>query len=591
MKKIFIFSIVLVAIAGLSWGLLTIVLGSPRELPPCEKLDSDALVEANPSDAPPSQTENFRPYTLPDAQKDKCTAYVKSLEERLNQPTNKDIEEIWKKFNGDFYNDANAGHRNIIVFHDGTNNTGEDFNKSTNIWKLYLRAVKHACDKPIIPYYHTGVGTLSGNRILGLAIGRGIDRHIKDDYTFLVNTYRDGDKIFLFGFSRGAYIARALNGMIEYVGLLQKDSLTEENYNLTTMVDKLHDFYHQTNDGRPKFNERLRCDIGRKITEDPKMQGIALFTSEKNRVFAEQHNKMSQNPQFIVPDNAQNFLVKVIGVFDTVPAIGLDRDDYPDDYRAELYADEGYHALSLGEQRHDFRPLRYHKRHLLLKQQTLKEVWFAGGHSDVGGGNEGMYDGLERVSRQWMKKQLAQHNLFPSNSANSEYLVCGTDFGVQLKQLETEQLKHAKGSLLYNKFAEKIKTFQTNKACELDELHDGFLAAQGSHMDMIYGTVGLHWRKPQPNDVLHQSVICRINEIKLPEPHPVKEIGNVYRPANLYPCLKKCYRVEDPSYECLNGNNAMPTIPPYNCPAEDDLYDTICPGLSTGTSIGKGNAG
>jgi len=538
--------------------------GAPPTLPPCDlpkgisapiHVASNTAIEA----ATTAQTKDYPLYVLSDKEKrENCEKVVEKYIDTARgdfkkSPTKEDMTALWKMFNDQIYSDPKRGSRKLMIFHDGTSNTGDKFTKSTSIWKLYLRAVRHACEQPIIPYYHTGIGTLFGNRLLGQAMGLGMDRHIKDDYTFLVETYRPGDKIFIFGFSRGAYIARALNGMIEFAGLLNKDSLTEDNDDLAGTVDKLYKFYHQTNDGAPKFDDRLRCHITREMNEDEYMQGIELYTSEKNRLFAEKNQK-AEGIKLTVPHRESPFLVSAIGVFDTVPAYGADRDDYPDDYRVELYANEGYHALSLDEQRHDFRPLRFDQAAILLGKQTLREVWFAGDHSDVGGGYLDKIDGLERVSRQWLKRQLAPHNIFPPKPRNG--LNCG----------------HASNG--------------TQQQCELDQLHDGFLDSKQNFMGLIYGTTGLHWRKPQPNDLLHKSVICRINAQKLPKPHQVaeggisREVGGVYRPTNLYPCLAQCYRIEDhDSYTCLDGNDAMPAMAPYSCDGGDS-YQTICPGLS-----------
>ncbi len=146
-----------------------------------------------------------------------------------------------------------------MVFIDGTGQTGEDINKATNIWKLYRRAVTNAQTQPIIPFYHEGIGTSWWNYIRGQTTGNGIDRHIRKAYQFLVETYQPGDKIFIFGFSRGAYTARALNGMIEFVGLLDKRSVGK--LNTDKIINKLFDFYHQTNDGIPEFEKRLRLYI------------------------------------------------------------------------------------------------------------------------------------------------------------------------------------------------------------------------------------------------------------------------------------------------------------------------------------------
>lgn len=123
--------------------------------------------------------------------------------------------------------------KNIVICCDGT---GNEFRAhgNTNVVKLYKALAK---DDPAvqIAYYDPGVGTISDPRALtplvkrctilvGLAFGSGVKRNIRDAYLYLMNHYEPGDRIYLFGFSRGAYTVRALAGMIRMCGLLVKGS-------------------------------------------------------------------------------------------------------------------------------------------------------------------------------------------------------------------------------------------------------------------------------------------------------------------------------------------------------------------------------
>src|SRR5215467_7747517 len=116
--------------------------------------------------------------------------------------------------------------KNIVICCDGT---GNEFGKSkSNVIKLYKTL---ACDASQIGYYHPGVGTmgsrnaLSGigrvwTKVMGLAFGYGLSDNIADAYQFLMRNFEPGDNVYVFGFSRGAYTARALCGMLHAVGLL-----------------------------------------------------------------------------------------------------------------------------------------------------------------------------------------------------------------------------------------------------------------------------------------------------------------------------------------------------------------------------------
>ena len=118
--------------------------------------------------------------------------------------------------------------KNIVICCDGTGNefTGD---RNSNVVKLYSTLVIDA--KKQIGYYHPGVGTMGApaasnrftkfwTRVAGLAFGAGLLANVGDAYRFLMNTYEEGDNVFLFGFSRGAYTARALAGALHMFGLL-----------------------------------------------------------------------------------------------------------------------------------------------------------------------------------------------------------------------------------------------------------------------------------------------------------------------------------------------------------------------------------
>jgi uncharacterized protein (DUF2235 family) len=127
---------------------------------------------------------------------------------------------------------------NIAVFLDGTGNYRDESNeKNTNVFKLYQSALSsgHIC------HYIRGVGTDYSSALLGparkgprwrdvvdQAFGRGATLRIKDAYRFIAQRYRPEDQLFLFGFSRGAFFARALAGFLDKVGLLSASAATEK---------------------------------------------------------------------------------------------------------------------------------------------------------------------------------------------------------------------------------------------------------------------------------------------------------------------------------------------------------------------------
>ena len=110
--------------------------------------------------------------------------------------------------------------KNLAVFLDGTWDT---FGDNTNVWRIKSLCAKRSKDKKDqLSYYSVGVGTSIGEEVRGGVLGYGVDRMVQDAYQWLIENYDDGDKIFLFGFSRGAFEARSLAGLISQFGLLTR---------------------------------------------------------------------------------------------------------------------------------------------------------------------------------------------------------------------------------------------------------------------------------------------------------------------------------------------------------------------------------
>ena len=117
--------------------------------------------------------------------------------------------------------------RNIVICCDGTGN--EYGERNTNVLKLYSVLKR---DKSQLAFYDPGVGTMSApaamtnvakaaSKAVGLAFGRGITKNVEEPYRFLMDHYQRGDKVYLFGFSRGAYTARAVAALLYKCGLLE----------------------------------------------------------------------------------------------------------------------------------------------------------------------------------------------------------------------------------------------------------------------------------------------------------------------------------------------------------------------------------
>jgi uncharacterized protein (DUF2235 family) len=242
--------------------------------------------------------------------------------------------------------------KNIVICCDGTGN--EYGNHNTNVVELYSIAVKS--DKQIA-FYDPGVGTggweyeeesHSFKAKRDQATGDGLQKNVEDAYRFLMRCYDNGDRIYLFGFSCGAFTVRALAGMLYKVGLLAMD-----NENLLEYASKLY------------------CDDGTKYSATV----VAGFCSTFCR----------------------RCPVYFIGVWDTVESLVLNgRRFYNSQLNPEIKF--GYLALATDEKRKDFQPCLWEDSK--TSNQIIEQVWFPGVHSDVGG----WYDerGLSNTALLWM---------------------------------------------------------------------------------------------------------------------------------------------------------------------------------------------
>jgi uncharacterized protein (DUF2235 family) len=264
--------------------------------------------------------------------------------------------------------------KRIIICCDGTWNSADQTTDGiacpTNVAKIAQLVTPTAPDLAAIDdptkvihqvvYYHEGVGT--GNqidKIEGGAFGVGLSGDIEHCYRFLVNNYNDGDELFIFGFSRGAYMARSLVGLLHNSGLLTKKH--SDKFDLAYQIYK--DRSEGTSSNAP----------------------IALTFRQ----------------QFCWP----NISIKFLGVWDTVGALGV-----PDFILSKLLGNQwkfhdislspivlsASHALAMDEKREDFKPSPWDKPN----DADFQQVWFAGVHSDIGGGYP--ETGLSDVSLHWM---------------------------------------------------------------------------------------------------------------------------------------------------------------------------------------------
>lgn len=240
---------------------------------------------------------------------------------------------------------------NIVICCDGT---GAEYGRNnTNVVETYQLVDK---DETQIAYYDPGIGTggweyhedsFELRAIADQATGWGLQKNVEDAFRFLMRTYRDGDRVYLFGFSRGAFTVRSLTGMLHKCGLLG----THDD-NLVAYASKIYNT--EDNDD---VAAGFRATFGRPCP------------------------------------------VHAIGVWDTVESLALNAGKRWRSASLNPDVKYGYHAVAIDEKRRDFPPCLWDEASIAAGQ-TVEQVWFAGVHADVGGWHDQRT--LANVALHWM---------------------------------------------------------------------------------------------------------------------------------------------------------------------------------------------
>jgi len=256
--------------------------------------------------------------------------------------------------------------KRLIVCCDGTWNNPEQENNGipapTNVYRIYNAIAENDGSTAQLRYYHPGVGgegKVAGEGgflapLLGGAFGVGTKRHICSAYHWLASHYEEGDEIFLYGFSRGAFTARSLGGFLAR-GLPDfRELMPDERW---SRVHKAYDDCY-----RKKGGVKLKDKVGK--------------------------NWALRNGGASIP-------IRFLGVWDTVGALGIPDDleliNLLDNKKKWQFHDTSLgghiksarHAMAIDEVRSSFTVVRWENT---SDHEDVKEVWFPGNHSDVGGG-------------------------------------------------------------------------------------------------------------------------------------------------------------------------------------------------------------
>jgi uncharacterized protein (DUF2235 family) len=282
---------------------------------------------------------------------------------------------------------------NIVICMDGTWNIKDNRTNVQEVYRLCSDAARQRPSRALAVYYDTGVGS-DFRKITGGGMGVGHARNIREAYEFAARHYTPGCKIYIFGFSRGAFSARVLAACFEKCGMLNYTEYGNQK-NWRNAVEEIYKTYkdkacHETVDCGFRFRD--------------------IWAKRDNQKLHFHKGK---------PD------IQFLGLWDTVGSLGIKQTDQERKYACAIqdlpHVRHAAHAVSLHEQRSNFSLIGMSKDG--RANPRLDEVWFGGVHSDIGGG----YDDVARcrlnscsrsladISLHWMLGHLSNDTILPSS--------------------------------------------------------------------------------------------------------------------------------------------------------------------------------
>lgn len=289
--------------------------------------------------------------------------------------------------------------RNLVVMLDGTGNElGRNLSNVLKLFRIAEKGERQLC------FYNPGVGTIGRINpwrrlrqkfvgVIGLAFGYGLDDNVLSAYKFLVENWREGDRIFLFGFSRGAWTARVLAGFIHLVGLVRPEQLN--------MCDSAFGAYKRaaSDDDLP-----LAWHFSRVIgARQPSIRFVGVWDTVGSVLVPR-------------PDRLYLPSLETLPYTETNPSVAIFR-----------------HALALDERRRMFRVSRWNQSQKFVPnryrpttaiEQDIEQRWFAGVHSDIGGGYPETESQLSKFPLIWMIDEAVKAGL-RINKPNYRHLAFG----------------------------------------------------------------------------------------------------------------------------------------------------------------------
>jgi len=463
--------------------------------------------------------------------------------------------------------------KNIVLLSDGTGNSSSKIFK-TNVWRTFQTLDLTDASKQIA-YYDNGVGTSSFKlfAVLGGVFGFGLKRNVTDIYSFCCRNYVAGDRIYGFGFSRGAFTIRVVALLIAYEGLVP---YTGDEIALARHAEDAYRAF------RRRFNNIMFF--------------VALLRNLRDLcIKAWRH--LWHIPQYNKGDQIDVPKIHFLGLWDTVDAYGgpiqeiTDAIDHwywplsmPDRFmKAKVH--RACHALALEDERDAFKPVIWDERYVRniqddqlydmqagwtpdvaepekltpIDNRRLSQVWFVGVHSDVGGGYP--QDGLSYVTLDWMFDRAEPYGLlFDSHElermrsmADSYDKLNDSRHGLagyyRYRPRNLHEIYTASPFNSYLRDYEYMIGELINRDPEKRIVQDEVKKQLGKNTDYI----------EQPSPIIHKAVFDRIEATLKPVPPPdFKVATDGYVPIT----LPKSYQVTDKAGSLSPANDPSDPEPP-----------------------------
>lgn len=339
--------------------------------------------------------------------------------------------------------------KNIVLLSDGTGNSAAKLFK-TNVWRIY-DALDLINPDEQVACYDDGVGTSAFRplALLGGALGFGLKRNVLRLYRFLCEQYEPHDRIYAFGFSRGAFTIRVLAALVADQGIIRvrgdkfpapgtavragAAAVAAGSSATGVAVAARPASSRTTMTGSELRRLSLRAYQRFRHNFDQTLPIVGVGRRLRDRVFEvvdEWRGRTPYNPranyELTVDPVTKERPITFLGLWDTVDAYGLPIDELTEGVNRWIWplslpefalsekVGKACHALSLDDERHTFHPVLWDESNepqdkARIEDERISQVWFAGAHANVGGGYPN--DALSAVSLEWVATEATKKQL------------------------------------------------------------------------------------------------------------------------------------------------------------------------------------